>query len=365
MNLRKTFLALGAMILGVGFLGAFPQQAQAQVPTCTDYRTINPSVNQEYPNDGHYFVCFNATNQASEQIRLPVRALKNGSTNVWNTLKNQNVQYAFFADRAAAVAWMNANPAYTPMAATAGSARCGSTGFSQGGSKPILVAIYSTCAFNNPGTGNPPLPATVLNPNLRNITLHETGHAFDFAIGKSQGLAFGPSSSRAFKKMVGTRPGVDQVNNGPLERSDMVYVDLGDQTHSAPDKCGLFDTQAPSELERDLGYPTIQNSTVCNGTTVLPAFASKSNSQIYKEQSPYFVNPPSGHYQEVWAQQFAVKTAQQTNPRTTPFFDRVQGTLRCSRLAMTYYYDFLQPLPANVQQANNCPRVNAVDFTQQ
>ncbi|MCC7531101.1 MAG: hypothetical protein IT342_21515 [Candidatus Melainabacteria bacterium] len=361
MNIKRP-LALGAMIIGVGFFGAFAHQAQAAVPTCTDYRTINPAANKEYPNDGHYFVCFNATNQAAEQIRLPVRSLKNGSANVWNTLKNQNVQYAFFADRADAVAWMNANPAYTPMAATAGSARCGSTGFSQGGTKPILVAIYETCTFNNPRKGTPPLPTNILNPNLRNITLHETGHAFDFAIGKSQGLAFGPSSSRAFKKMVGTRPGVDQVNNGPLERSDMVKIDIGDQTHGPEDKCGLYDSVAPSQLERDLGYPTILNKTVCTGTTVNPDFVGMTPSQVAKQQSPYFVNPPNGHYQEVWAQGFAVKTGLQTSPRTTPFYDRLPGALRCSNLAMTWYYDFLLPLPAAKQQTNNCPRVTDNDF---
>ena len=35
MNLRRTFLALGAMILGIGLFGAIPQQAQAAVVTCT------------------------------------------------------------------------------------------------------------------------------------------------------------------------------------------------------------------------------------------------------------------------------------------------------------------------------------------
>lgn len=362
MNIKRSFLALAAMILGVGLFGAFPQQAQAQVPTCTDYRAVNPAANQEYPNDGHYFVCFNATNQAAEQIRLPVRGLKNGSANVWNTLLAQNVQYAFFADRAAAVAWLNANPAYTPMAASASTSRCASTGFSQGGTKPILVAVFSTCSFNNAGTGTPPLPATVLNPNLRDVTLHETGHAFDYAIGKSQGLAFGPSTSKAFKKMVGTRVGIDQVNTGPLERSDMVSVDLGDQTHGAPSKCGMFGSLAPTQLERDLGYNTLQNSAVCTGSTVNPPFVGALNSQIAKDQFPYFVNPPSFWYQDVWAQQFAAKTAGQTQPYILPNFDKMSGSLRCARLSMTYYYDFLLPLPANVQQANNCPRVVDADF---
>gem|GEM_PF-3639119 len=34
MNIRRALLTLGAMILGVGFFGAFPQQAQAQTPFC-------------------------------------------------------------------------------------------------------------------------------------------------------------------------------------------------------------------------------------------------------------------------------------------------------------------------------------------
>ncbi len=80
------------------------------------------------------------------------------------------------------------------------------------------VAVFSTCSFNNAGTGTPPLPATVLNPNLRDVTLHETGHAFDYAIGKSQGPAFGPSTSKAFKKMVAVRGlAVIKLTSGPLE----------------------------------------------------------------------------------------------------------------------------------------------------
>lgn len=57
MNLRKTFLALAAMILGVGFLGAFPQQAQAAVPTCA---TVD-SASHTYPKDNvHAITCLPA-----------------------------------------------------------------------------------------------------------------------------------------------------------------------------------------------------------------------------------------------------------------------------------------------------------------
>ncbi len=89
----------------------------------------------------------------------------------------------------------------------------------------------------------------------------------------------------------------------------MVFVDLGDQTHGAPSKCGMFGSLAPTQLERDLGYNTLQNSAVCTGSTVNPPFVGALNSQIAKGQFPYFVNPPSLWYQDVWAQQFAVKTA--------------------------------------------------------
>lgn len=59
MNIRRGFLALAAMILGVGFLGAFPQQAQAQTITCAPAYTHNPP--DLWPDDGWTQYCGTAT----------------------------------------------------------------------------------------------------------------------------------------------------------------------------------------------------------------------------------------------------------------------------------------------------------------
>src|SRR5689334_5970260 len=70
MNIRRGFLALAAMILGVGFLGALPQQAQAQTITCTITDTTGPDGNNVWPFNSNVTACTGTTELAAMQHGL-------------------------------------------------------------------------------------------------------------------------------------------------------------------------------------------------------------------------------------------------------------------------------------------------------
>jgi len=71
MNLRRTFLALGAMILGVGLFGAFPQPAQAAVVACT---ATDPGQTQ-YPYGQWSMRCGSITAAEGQQMSTLVNQL--------------------------------------------------------------------------------------------------------------------------------------------------------------------------------------------------------------------------------------------------------------------------------------------------
>lgn len=349
MNIRRTFLALGAMILGVGFLGAFPQQAQAV--TCTDYRQINPAASTVYPNDGHYFVCGTFTPVAMSKVLQGPQGLP---SNIRTLLHDQGVTYYFFANRADNNTYMSGTLPYSldPMFQTS-TARCANTYYSANSliGRPIAVSIFNTCQFAS---------SAPINPNLQGITLHETGHAFDFSIGKRNGSAtVTASNSKAYKDLFA------KSVNSPTAASDLYFFDNGDKTHAKPATCGTF-SQGISDLELDLGIPTAISTPVCTGSTVNQPFQGLKNSDIAKKQSPYFVSPSvDSQFRELFAAQFALKTGRIGSPDPLPFIDSyVTNVFRCTYIATVAYYNTLNPPSSNtILQQNNCPLPAAGDWT--
>jgi len=282
MNIRRSFLALAAMILGVGFLGASAAQANhISAPafgtksetfggvTCKTWFMNEPT--HSYPaDDTHYWVCGMTTANASRINRIPMTVRRIGTflTSRPTFIKDHNVKYYFFRNRAEATAFANGKFGILAGALNNTTARCGVTA-KLAVSGDIYSFIYDTCSYV------PTPPLTAQNPDLNKVTAHETGHAFDFAVGKDNGNP-GPSQTAGFRALA----------NGDIS----VLTPANWSTMTATQKqsyvCGVFGSLLPSDLEKDLAVPSNQ---VCQGGNLQAPYVGKTPTEIARIRAPYFV----------------------------------------------------------------------------
>ena len=219
-----------------------------------------------WPGNGHFWTCVKG--DKNQDYRVVFSAANGLPDMVFNVLRKADVRLLFFYDRSQAnealIHQFGLSRGYTTQ-----TAHCGNTyvaGFSK---SPIVSVVYYKCDIKGSELG--------VNPNLRETTLHEMGHAFDFALSRLKGLrlfAEPPSRSAAYK---------DEV------RADLDILDRKWKADPQPDAyvCSLTETVVPSKLEIALGASP---GSVCEltkkGVKIRAAYAGKEPSAILREKCP-------------------------------------------------------------------------------
>lgn len=357
MNLRK-FLALAAMILGVGFFGAFPQQAQAAVPTCA---TVD-SASHTYPKDNvHAITCLPAgySNPVSgskatieNNVWSAIQGLPtNGGTGtkrVRDFLKDQGVKVFIFKNRTEANDYFNATPPYQGQpnnVFSSSTSRCGQTGyhpkldiFGNPTQQDIAIAVYAECTIAGANTGNPSVTRTAL---------HEAGHAFEFALASTH------TSNRS--ALISTSPGFIKLVND--DKAKLTPSDWSTRNAASRNSyiCAPVGNTGLSALELDLGGSHaggIAGEICSNATTPYapykwqgsPPTGGQDPQTIISAKIPYFY----GSSKELWAEQFAIKKGGVASPpaflqMTDKLIESNQGPVqnfKCSEFAMGTFYTF-------------------------
>lgn len=343
MNLRRGFLALAAMILGVGFLGAFPAYAGSfgtktesftglsggtlNTVTCKTWLTGPSNI---YPSDDtHYWVCTSTLSPTLNATRAdaavgPIQGQMNGHPQLWNFLKNgpYDVHYYYFKTREdARVFWSGKYPLIPTAGALINSnSRCGNTG-TPGDLSKVYSMVYDQCEYNT-------LSSSESNPNVAKTLAHETGHAFDVKYGLINGGSTHvlPSQSYAFK---GLASGIPPLSGPIAYDGDIALLTPCNWTvgtdctpvttamtpsQKASLVCGtLFKQFLPSNFERSTG---VTNEKVCTNSTTIANnsgsgghnFTLMTPTQIAELRIPYFISPGPGAgalYSELFAEEFA------------------------------------------------------------
>jgi len=363
-TLKATCVALGVAIgavLGLNISAAHAGTVNGV--TCNPYRYLYPSDGTAYPNDfatasqtdvsGHLYVCSSTlTHTNAQTILTRVQTIPSGALAL---LKSRSVYYFYFANRMDNNNYLKGAAPFSGFSQfQTNTARCGKTGYGYSTitkSSVIASSIFDKCSFSV-GTTPP-------NPNIGGVTLHESGHAFDFSIASiSPNMAVSPSTSYAFSDVVGNVSGSTQT-----AASDFYYLDSGKKNHPLPSACQVFDSAAQSALELDLGGPNDLGETVCNGNTENPDFTGMENTSIAYKESFYFLGGGSSN-SELFAQLFAKGVGTIGSPDPTPFVDSViqNGSLPCSRLTVNQYISTQTPPTTAQLQAAYCFIPTAADW---
>lgn len=180
MNLKRAFIALGAMLLGVGFFGAFPQQALAYTPKppCVPFNSPGTS----WPTNGHFFIC-DGTYQSGIPASAEALSARQAANNTVAALKTKllaaEVDVFFFYKPEDA----NVYPDFI-YAAPVGADSRGFTTNTQGPYhiKPAILIFAKGCAapYVPPFGGCP----VYVGQDIIRSTNHEIGHAMDIVMGR-------------------------------------------------------------------------------------------------------------------------------------------------------------------------------------
>lgn len=335
--------------------------AQAQVFSC-----INYTGNGVYPGAGNKFkVCFPAAQPVDTQRRndifnaiqqLPRATTQPTIPEVRDVLQNAGVTYHYVYDRDYWNGYVTAVGLPSNFQST--NARCGVTKASPGGT--ITVAIFEVCQLTN---GN-----RIFNPDIVRTTFHETGHAFDFSLGKQYhgGTINNPSKMSAWKTLME----YDIENN-------LTPSDWATKTATAKQSwmCSIFKSIPLSQLELDLGAQA-SPATVCNGSPLVmdSYYVGKTPRTVYEQRLPYFVGntngvPTDDTAGDLWAQLFTIRhnTIGSTQVNFLKQTDQALGfgtyntttaAFRCTKIAMQNLYldPHLNP-PASAFTGTGCPAV--------
>ncbi len=172
MNLRKTFLALGAMILGVGFLGAFPQQANAQAITCTAVpKSITDWPYAGSTNPARY--CGTATSANGVTVGDSLHQLPKGYLESSYTLLKNVAPFYVFKNKAEFQTYWNQQNSNPPPGVTVPNPADTAPGFTfyTGALAPVYTVVFVQAKTSSGAT---------VNTNMRNTTVHEAGHWLDY-----------------------------------------------------------------------------------------------------------------------------------------------------------------------------------------
>jgi hypothetical protein len=323
-----------------------PSSAQATV-TCNSYHSLYPAEQSRWPNDwtatspGHYYIC-SPTITSAEAIKVfnvPAGTIAASNRTL---LSSKGMTYFFFANRDDAISYMKSDPKYSGNANFANAtSRCGQTAYTPG-SGALATEIYKTCQLAS---------TTIPNPSLYNVTLHETGHAYDYALALASTHPGIPMShTAAFKKLFN-----NVGHDTPTAASDEYFLNNGRQSQLAPATCTLFGSAQESALELDLGAPTAIGGPVCTNGVRNSQWLGYNNTAITHKQDPYFVNTPvADAYGELWAALYVAKIGVQS-PDILPFLDNYILAHRCVSRAMDYLIPIQAPPPDAQFQNLECP----------
>lgn len=359
--------ALAITAMASSLVVSKPAQA-ATVITCAE-EGLNSVT---YPKDGngvvgqtHAFVCKNTTTPAgggtpvvtvppTSRVNTLYGAMTSGygsypfPAQVRTQLKNANVKYYFFNNRADADQYFAGIAPYNTFTTTGtshsfrganispatGGTRCGNTGYGwSGGVRYIAVAIYNNCYYDNAL-----VPSKVIaNPSLEKTILHETGHAFDFTFTSNANQGSNLSNRAGFMDLANK----DKAALTPSAWSGWTNIEKDTYV------CRLFlPNQGPSELERDFGAGMDggPNGEVCNSSSPSVRYAyfiGLTPVQILNGKLSYFVN----NRQELFAETFVTVNFSTNGPAAfLQFTDNVLNN------------DLIINVPTGQPRAFNCVR---------
>jgi|HubBroStandDraft_1064217.scaffolds.fasta_scaffold50882_1 hypothetical protein len=262
-----------------------------------------------WPGNGHFWSCVSDdANQDYREVFSAANGLPGRPNMAFEVVAKLGVNLIFFYNRKQAnellVQQFRLRAAYT-----SDTAHCGNTYAADDPRAPIVVAVYYLCNMNG--------DQLAVNPNLRETTLHELGHAFDIALTRLKGPSAGPPSrSAAFRAEV--QADLDHLDQSwksdpPSQRN--AYI------------CSLTQAVAPSRLEEALGATggPVCEETKNSGLVIRADYAGKEPSWILQKKMPYFLFPPANlKYDEAWAQDFAVFAGDDsTSENFLPFADQI------------------------------------------
>ena len=350
MNIRRSFLALAAMILGVGFFGALPQQAQAQtVPSCVP----KTSTSSNYPLDNvHAMSCLPAgyTNSVMSKSQIETAvfgAIQSLPTNNGGTttkrprdfLQSQGVVVFIFKNRAEANTWMSMNSPYNTSIFQTTTSRCGNTASNQTGigiGQNIALMVYAECTYAR---------SSEANRDVRATALHEAGHAWEFALASTKLIGR--------TNVISASPAFTALLNEDIAKLTPSNWSTRTQAQKNSYICNVFGSATATPLEIDLGSPS---GAVCTGTTPNGTNGSKTPQQIMQERAPYFL-PGS----DQWAEQTKIKKDGISSDILTTT-DKALGSntaprqnFKCARYALLVFYDTSEPPTAAQLMSQGCP----------
>ncbi len=238
-------------------------------------------------------------------------------------LQNHNYLIYHFATLADADNYMSFLYAIQPSLIPPTTSRCGYTGYFLAGSvKMIVSSVYDKCHYSFPTDSN------VQNSDgaLSEVTAHEAGHAFDFALAADSSQPNQPTSATtAFLNLVNSDEGQAAINSA--------------------NPCTIFGLATTSQLELNIGADA--ETPVCTNTNQLnPIYAGKTNMQLLQLKVPYFLYPPTlPKYSDFWAQSFVLKSGKEGS-EVLPITDNVFRYIKsigCAANAVQYWYDLVAP----------------------
>lgn len=251
MNLRRTFLALGAMILGVGFFGASQAQAYTPKPPCVAFTSPGTS----WPTNGHFFIC----DGTGPGTGLPPSAGALAARDAANAT-NSTLKAKFVANQVDVFVWFspdgagqhNSYPDFL-YSSPVGGVR-GFTVNTQGPYhiKPV-VSIFARPTF-----GSAPFSST----DVFRATAHEIGHMMDIVNGR-------PSQASTFQNMLQTDFNDFDAYTGSINWSGLPPTCTG--SNSAKLKCWFQYNVPPFSTNfNDLAREFFAEEYACSVTATIP-----------------------------------------------------------------------------------------------
>lgn len=194
MNIKRAFIALGAMLLSVGSLVAFPQQAQATPhytpasPDCIAWNLASTTWPQGPTGDVHFFICDGSYVGFANPSPVSI-AIRDAGSNQQTTVVKNKLAAAHVGLFVFAFDWQYNQYPHTQIGSILENGYAGTTPSMSGAGGahpwPAIIILESRCVTPPSGCTN----AQYLD--YKRIVNHEVGHALDIISGY-------PSQSSSF-----------------------------------------------------------------------------------------------------------------------------------------------------------------------
>lgn len=331
MNIRRAVLALGAMILGAGFLGAFPQPAQAQTFGCVE---VDDSKNfWPYENTSYY--CTGTSLANGQSMASAVDGFSHGY--VTEEIRSHGVKY---------VLW------HTPADYQANSAALGFGPPASVGPRDFGVTKYDS------------------NKRALVISLFEVNSAGEVATNLDNSL--GVEIARASDYFLG------YVMNGgvlkhPLDQASAYALFLTQLNHdwtqfntkAACGGSGVF--RGLADEASTMGTPPVYNY-ICSGPTGLgatlaPAYAGYANNKAVLQAAwPNAWVDSEDIFAHAYAQTYFTGDYQGSGTRTSEKY--FTGNFQCSKFFAKLTGD-TGKIPVSTSMPTGCPTITQTSVCQQ